>query len=177
MILQKEFYFIRHGQTDGNLNLSVKTSHGDISLNQTGVAQAKEIEPLIALLPIKSVCFSPLVRAKQTKEICCSNLKSIAHHELPNLTECNPEIWQKMTALGAEAITCSQEPVCTFMQRVRTGINEALSMEGPVLIVAHGGIHWAMCCFMQVEHNWIVDNCVPIHFSCVSNRWIARKLT
>ena len=74
MILQKEFYFLRHGQTDGNVSLSSKTSHGDIPLNQTGLAQAQEIEPLISLLSIKSICFSPLKRAQQTKEICCRNL-------------------------------------------------------------------------------------------------------
>lgn len=176
MILKKEFYFIRHGQTDGNLNYLSKTSHGDIPLNKTGIAQAKEIEPLIARLPIQNVCCSPLKRAKQTKEICCTNLGSINHHELPNLTECNPEIWQRMTTLGAEARNCPKEPVFSFMQRVLVGINEALSMEGPVLIVAHGGIHWAICCFMQIEHDWIIDNCVPVHFSWVSDRWIERKL-
>lgn len=29
----------------------------------------------------------------------------------------------------------------SFMQRVLAGVNEALSMEGPVLIMVHGGIH------------------------------------
>jgi uncharacterized phosphatase len=176
MILNKEFYFLRHGQTDGNLNVSLKTSHGDISLNATGIAQAENIEPMISDLPIKTICFSPLKRAKQTKDICCSRLHSVSQHELPNLSECNPEIWQKMTSLGSEASLSTIEPVFSFMQRVRTGINEALAKEGPVLIVAHGGIHWAMCCFMQVEHNWIIDNCVPVHFSFVENRWVARKL-
>ena len=176
MIPNKEFYFLRHGQTDGNLNVSQKTSHGDIALNATGIAQAKNIEPLISGLPIKTICFSPLKRAKQTKDICCSRLQTISQYELPNLSECNPEIWQQMTSLGAEASLCTREPVFSFMQKVRIGMNEALSKEGPVLIVAHGGIHWAICCFMQVEHNWIVDNCIPVHFSCLSDRWIARKM-
>lgn len=176
MILQKEFYFIRHGQTDENFNLSLTSRREDIPLNQAGVAQAKDIEPLVALLPIKSICFSPLQRAKQTKDICCSKLGPIAQYELPNLSECDLEIWQQINALGVAASTCTQEPVCSFMKRVRIGINEALSKEGPVLIVAHGGIHWAMCCFMQVTHNWVIDHCVPVHFSCVSGQWTARKL-
>lgn len=177
MIPQKEFYFIRHGQTDGNLSDLSKTNHGDIALNETGIAQAKRIEPLISALPIKSVCCSPLRRAKQTQEVSCSNLGSVASYELPNLTECSLEIWQKMTSLGAGAKTCQTDPVFSYMQRVLTGINEAWSKEGPTLIVAHGGIHWAMCCLLNVvEHDWIVGNCVLIHFSFIESRWKARKV-
>lgn len=61
MILQKEFYFIRHGQTDHNKS-APKIDHEDISLNDIGWQQANEIESIIAALPIKTICFSPLKR-------------------------------------------------------------------------------------------------------------------
>jgi uncharacterized phosphatase len=74
-----------------------------------------------------------------------------------------------MTTLG---------PVYSFMQRVLKGINEALVCHGPVLIVAHGGVHWAACCLMEIDqHDWMIDNCILTHFSIKEDgRWTARKL-
>ena len=155
---------------------SAKKNHDDISLNATGVAQAQAIEPLIAALPVKTICYSPLKRAKETKKIACARL-SVVEHEIADLTECTTEIWQKMTTMGPYARSLSEEPVYGFMQRVRRGMNEALSNEGPILIVAHGGIHWAMCCCMAVEHVWVIDNCVPVHFTISKNgQWRAQLL-
>lgn len=142
-----------------------------------GVAQAHAIEPIISLLPIKTVCYSPLKRAKETKEICCARLTTV-HHEIHDLRECDSEIWQKMTAIGTGAHLHLEEPVYSFLQRVSNGVNEALSKGGPVLIVAHGGIHWAMCCFMQVHHEGGIDNCIPLHFSISeTGHWTVKKLT
>ncbi len=175
MIHKKEFYFVRHGQTDHNIGLTADP--GDIPLNTRGQAQACEIEDIIASLPIKTVCCSPLKRAKETKEIVTANLQA-AHFEIANLAECTGPIWDLMTALGPEAHLIADDPVRTFMQKALHGINEALSQEGPVLIVSHGGIHWAMCCFMGVEHEWAIDNCVPVHFTLGDNgKWKAKKLS
>lgn len=176
MIYKKDFFFIRHGQTDHNVS-DIKTDHYDASLNPIGLRQAQIIEPIVASLPIKSVCCSPLKRAKETKEIVCSQLKVI-HYEIPELTECTMQIWSDMIACGACAYESDQAHVRAFMERVLTGINQALSCEGPVLIVAHGGIHWAICCLMEItEHNWVVENCLPVHFSIgTEGKWKATKL-
>lgn len=176
MIIQKEFYFVRHGQTDGNA-AAVKQDHGDIPLNATGREQARMIEPIVSSLPVKTICYSPLKRAKETREIACSNLTT-THAEVTNLSECNTQIWQEMIALGKHAKTNSKEPVYSFMQRILKGINEALSCHGPVLIVAHGGVHWAACCLMEIDqHDWIIDNCIVTHFSIKEDgRWNAKKL-
>ena len=177
MILKKEFYFIRHGQTDGNIAPALEINNADISLNEAGIAQAHRIEPLVSSLPIKTICYSPLKRARETKEICCAGI-SAQHLEIHDLSECNSAIWQEMTSLGKEAHEHLEEPIYSFMQRVCSGINQALSKEGPVLIVAHGGIHWAMCCFTKISHEWIIDNCDLIHFSISeTGQWQARTLT
>ena len=65
-----------------------------------------------------------------------------------------------------------------FMDRVRNGINQALALPGPTLVVAHGGVHWAICCLMGINgHEWAIDNCIPVHFSIGENeKWCARKL-
>ncbi len=171
MITKKEFYFIRHGQTDYNVSLT-KVDHEDIPLNTTGRLQAQTVEPIIASLPIKSVCCSPLRRAKETKEMISTRLQA-THYELADLGECSLSIWQKMTAFHH-----TQHEVQAFMERVVQGINHALSLEGPVLVVAHGGIHWAICSFMDItDHDWIIDNCRPVHFSLDSSgKWQAKQL-
>lgn len=176
MILKKEFYFVRHGQTDFNAS-NLKIDHEDISLNIVGVKQAQEIESIIANLPVKSICCSPLKRAKETKQIISPRIPAI-HHEIPSLGECSFKIWDDMTRCGSNAYHEGEEHVKNFIQRVLVGVNEALSLEGPPLLVAHGGIHWAICCLMAIsDHDWAIDNCLPVHFFPDETRqWRARKL-
>lgn len=177
MILKKEFYFIRHGQTDYNISNS-KVDHEDVSLNIVGFQQAESIASVFRNLPIRSICFSPLKRAKETKEVICKNIQA-NHYEIPELGECSLQVWNDMTACGVNACHSSHEHVKIFMQKVLNGINQALSYEGPVLIVAHGGIHWATCCFMGLNnYDWTIANCVPMHFSLTTeNSWNVRRLS
>lgn len=170
---KEEFYFLRHGQTDHALGLL--TDQHDVPLNPCGRQQASAIEGLILSLPIKTICISPLKRAKETKEIAASKLL-VQEYEIADLTECNLEVWKEMTALGPKAHLKAAGAVQTFMEQAISGINQALSLPGPVLIVAHGGIHWAMCCMMDVEHEWAIDNCVPVHFTFTNQQWKAKKL-
>lgn len=175
MIHKKEFYFIRHGQTDHNVT-GMFRDEIDLSLNAHGQKQAIAVENTIARLPIKTVCFSPLKRAKQTKEIVTQRL---IHDpcEIMELAECSPGIWKQMTALGPDVLLKAKGPVKDFMERAREGINQALLKPGPVLIIAHGGVHWAMCSFMNVRESWIIDNCVPVHYSLSQDgSWIAKKI-
>ena len=179
MILQKEFYFVRHGQTDHNvLEGKHKGDHpSDISLNETGRNQAKLIQPTISDLPIKTVCSSPLKRAQETKEIITSNLQ-VNHHEISDLGECSAQIWKEMAQLGMYSPLPTGGAVRQFIDQVRNGVNQVLSLPSPSLIVAHGGVHWAICCLIGVnEHEWAINNCIPVHFSVGANgKWIAKKL-
>lgn len=85
-----------------------------------------------------------------------------------------------MTSLGMEARHSHQEKVKTFRQQVSSGLNQALSGNGPVLIVAHGGVHWMICCLLGVSntaHEWAIGNCQPVHFYPeTDNQWMAKKL-
>ncbi|MBS0656402.1 MAG: histidine phosphatase family protein [Verrucomicrobia bacterium] len=176
MIIKKEFYFVRHGQTDYNAS-SAKVDHADVSLNTMGLKQAQDIEPIIASLSIKSVCYSPLKRAKETKEILSARLAA-TQYEIPELGECTSQIWRDMTTYGSDAYESPHTHVKAFMNQVVHGINQALSFEDPVLIVAHGGTHWATCCLMGItDHNWIIDNCLPVHFFIGhDSQWKAQTL-
>lgn len=179
MIVKKEFYFVRHGQTDHNLleGPNKGDHHGDTPLNQTGEGQAASIEPIIAVLPVETVCASPMKRAQQTKNIITPRLKA-PHHEIEGLGECSAKVWQEMRVLGMYSPFPKAGEAYHFMERVKEGLNQALSLPGPTLIVSHGGVHWAACCLMDIkEHFWALENCGIVHFSVDSDGvWKARKL-
>ena len=178
MIFEKEFYFIRHGQTDHNILEENQRGddHEDIPINETGRKQALQIEPIISSLPIQTICSSPFKRAAQTREIITKNLPLI-HHTIHDLSECSTEIWEEMARRGIDSPP-QEGSIRQFMDRVGAGINQALLLPGPPLVVAHGGVHWALCCLMGIEnHGWSIGNCVPVHFFVgPEGKWIGKKL-
>ncbi|HEY2810422.1 MAG TPA: histidine phosphatase family protein [Rhabdochlamydiaceae bacterium] len=179
MLPKQEFYFVRHGQTDHNiLEGNNKADHPlDISLNQKGIEQALEIEPLVALLPIKVICTSGMKRVQETKNIIVSCLQA-PHYEIVDLGECSAVVWREMTGLGMYASLPTHGPSFLFVEQVRRGLCQALSYPGPCLIVSHGGVHWVICSLMNItNHGWILENCGLVHFSVDANqKWIATKL-
>lgn len=179
-ILKREFYFVRHGQTDHNiLEGKHKGDHSaEIPLNQTGKEQATRIEPLIASLPIQTICASPMIRAQQTKELITPRLRA-PHHAIEELGECTAKEWGTMAQMGMYSPLPEEGAARFFMDRVRQGINKALTLEGPILIVAHGGVHWATCCLMGIQsHDWSIPNCAVVHFSIGNDgNWNGRILS
>lgn len=178
VIVKREFYFVRHGQTYHNLlEGKDKGDHtGEIPLNETGRRQAVEIEPLIATLPVKMVCSSPMKRAQETKEIITARLV-VDHCDIEELSECSASVWEEMRARGMLSGVPEAGEARVFMDRVREGLNRALALPGKALIVAHGGVHWAACCLMGIEgHGWAVDNCAVVHFRVEGEKWVAKKI-
>ncbi len=181
MVFKKDFYFVRHGQTDHNIvegGFLQKGDHPvDISLNETGKNQAFSIEPLIAQLSIQAVFASPFQRVKETKNIITSRLE-VPHFDVHELGECSAMVWHEMTVHGMYTKPLEHGLVNHFMNRVKNGINQALVHPGRPLIVAHGGIHWAICSLLGIKnHSWSFNNCVPVHFQLSpENQWVAKIL-
>jgi probable phosphoglycerate mutase len=154
----KEFYFIRHGQTDHNASSKIKEDHDrEVSLNAIGKEQAKAVQPLVDQLPIQAVCSSPLRRAQDTKEIVTEKLKAIPHYTIPELGECTAMIWYELSLLKTSA-----QPginAGSFIDQVQKGLDQVLSLPSPtLLIVSHGGVHLALCYLLSIEgHDWISD--------------------
>ncbi len=170
MINKKNFYFLRHGETELN-SKNVIYDETDVPLNEMGRIQANLIKPIITQLPIRTICVSPLRRARETAEIAAGHL-SCEVIVVDELRECNGHEWVNMI----ESKPC--ENVQAFMQRVVIGVNYALSYQGPVLIVAHGGVHWALCHQINIQgHQKRIGNCIPVNFYVSEqNEWKANSL-
>ena len=77
----QKLYIVRHGKTDWNVQGLMQGSI-DISLNEEGIEQAKELAKMIDLSKIDICICSPLKRAKETTELIVGNKKKIIYDEL-----------------------------------------------------------------------------------------------
>ena len=73
-IPHRPFYFIRHGQTDWNVEGRLQ-GHTDVPLNTVGLAGAKAACEKLQGLGITRIISSPLKRAQTTAEIICAALE------------------------------------------------------------------------------------------------------
>lgn len=168
-LVQKSFYFIRHGQTDWNIENRLQ-GQLDIPLNATGRAQAKALQEDVRGLDISCVYFSPLSRTQETMAIVCKNLPAITKISVPSLMERNfgewqGEIWDNEAAQKyRNASPVSGETEEEYFDRVLTCVNDLLATtEGHVLMVAHGGVFWSLCKAAGIEYD-VINNCRILHF-------------
>ena len=149
MLVEKEFYFIRHGQTDWNLNHRAQ-GQTDVPLNNKGRQQAQNAAKVAAHLKFGTICSSPLSRAVETAQTIASATGSKVS-VLDELIECSWGVregetkgaWFENWKTGSETPD-GAEAYGAFLDRAVRAINTALLNPGPVLIVAHGGIYWAV---------------------------------
>lgn len=157
MIINKAFYFIRHGKTDWNLN-KASTQQTDIPLNNLGIQQAQKATLLFKHRTLTAVISSPLLRAKQTAEILSSFLglplsfnNGLQERNFGSAMEqCNEII------IGPESET-------KFEKRVIFTLNSILESEELPLIVSHGDV-LPVISRVLLHENISPDNCVPYLF-------------
>ena len=149
MLNEKEFYFVRHGETDWNVAHRAQ-GQTDVPLNAKGRREAKEAAEAAAQLKFGAICSSPLSRAVETAEaIANATGGKVSIHE--ELKECSWGVregdtkgaWFEKWKRGIET-PIGSELYEEFLSRAVGAINQALNEPGPVLIVAHGGIYWAV---------------------------------
>lgn len=78
MIPQRPFYFLRHGQTDWNLEGRYQ-GLSDIPLNATGLAQAAAAAERLQQTRIDRIVVSPLIRALKTAAIVAEKIGAPIH--------------------------------------------------------------------------------------------------
>lgn len=151
MLLHRPFYFLRHGETDFNLNRRAQ-GQIDIPLNATGVAQAKRAAELVRGLGVAKICASPLTRAYETARHS-AEAAGVDIAVIENLRECGLGAdegrmggsWFGDWRMGTYTPEGAERYV-DFLARAAGGVNDALSYadDEALLIVAHGGVYWSI---------------------------------
>ena len=170
MITHQQFYYVRHGQTDWNLNKRLQ-GNTDIPLNDTGIAQAHEAKDKLAGQPVSAIFTSPLQRARKTADIINETLQCPIF-EITGLKECNFGPHEGTESYGwlADWLTGDDvEPYHDFLDRARDAINQALTNPGPVLIVAHGGIYMPIRDVLPPSKMQVLPNGQPVRHDPPAN--------
>lgn len=169
----RDFYFLRHGQTVLNAQ-KIFHDNSDVSLDDKGVAQAKAVAPLIETLPIQTIVSSPLKRVRETRSLVAQNI-NCQLIEMEGLRECSGATWLELAAW--DFVSPLLPETALFLTTVKAAFEEALHYPGPVLVIAHGGVHWAFCHQFAVEgHEKRIGNCGAVHFQRKEEKWTAKVL-
>ncbi|MFJ2408759.1 histidine phosphatase family protein [Pseudomonas sp. NPDC087814] len=135
--------YIRHGQTDYNIN-NLWMGSIDTPLNDEGRAQAKNAAIELSKIHLKKIYSSPLIRAYETAQIiakqqCITPEISI----LPGIQErCFGELEGTYKSLNARAninFYSSVENKDLFKRRIMSSINSINKHEN-ILIVSHSAV-------------------------------------
>ncbi|MDO8423171.1 MAG: histidine phosphatase family protein [Parvibaculum sp.] len=152
MLIQRPFYFLRHGETEWNRTHRAQ-GQIDIPLNETGVAQALRAAEVVRTLGVRRICASPLSRAFETARHSADAV-GLPIEVVENLRECglgsdegrmHGGTWFADWRAGTY-VPEGAETYAGFLTRVIGGVNDALTLAGdePLLIVAHGGVYWSI---------------------------------
>jgi probable phosphoglycerate mutase len=170
------FYFLRHGETDHNVN-QIYDDVTQIELNRTGIKQAENIQAKLVSIPIATVFCSPLLRAQQTKSIVLDN-KQIQEITIDEFQECPGALWRLFLVWETRTLTTNEwNQIQKFIDRVRIGFEKMLTYSAPHLIIAHGGTYWALAHLLGLNGDRKVSNCDLIRLVPITERnWKAESV-
>ena len=144
----------RHGQTDFNAPPVRIQGSLDPPLNETGLAQARELAELVAGEGIRALYASDMLRARMTAEIVGERIGLDPVIE-PRVRECDwgswegrlvddiareePEQWQAWLRAGPAFRFPDGESLAEHMARTLAALEDVRAGAEPALVVCHGG--------------------------------------
>jgi broad specificity phosphatase PhoE len=175
MLPQTSFHFVRHGETDWN-RMGRMQGRRDIPLNAVGEAQAEALRTAMPDFGFGSIAASPLSRARRTAEILNRGL-GLQIHLVDDLQEFDVGPYEGTEPRGwfadwrAGATRAGVESFADFTLRVRRGMLAALAQPGPVLVVAHGGVVWALEALLGLPVGMDIANTTLVRFRPQAAQW------
>ncbi len=170
------FWFLRHGETDYNAR-GLSQGALDVELNETGRAQARAAAPALVGRGIISIVCSPMLRTRETAAIVNERLGLPISYE-PGLREV---IFggQEGKPLGAWFLEWMEgrftpdnaESFAELTARADAAMARVLALQGPVLIVSHGGIFRALRGLMGVDNHGLTPNAQPLYCAPEGAGW------
>lgn len=193
-MLPRSFYFLRHGETDWNLEQRLQ-GHTDVPLNETGRRQAAEVVGILKNHPIDCIVASSLARAYETAQIVNKTLKKPILLE-EDLRERNFGIMEGRTIAEIEEFRqimnldsapleenghpCAPqaETYVDFKHRITLAINRHLhDYAGQnILFVSHGGVFRVLSRGMFGKEDQSLNG-QPMHFDKRGESWLLNILS
>lgn len=146
-----KIYYVRHGQTDWNLERRMQGGDTERPLNKTGIEQANETKKKLKDINYDIIICSPMLRAEQTAQIINENRqvstivderireRKLGEFEGEKITE---EIENKIWDYNVNYNIQNGENLYDFEKRILDFLKDIKQKysDKKVLIVAHGGI-------------------------------------
>lgn len=198
--MMKTIYYFRHGETEWN-RIGRFQGHSDIPLNQTGIEQAKQLQPFMQQWQPQILISSDLIRAQQTARLANATLQ-IPHLIDPRLREIHlgqaegKTLTEVETLWGKQAIQDWISPYPELgdfsfpdgekkidsVKRVKHFL-ETLLIELPyqsIAICGHGGTLKRFCHFIAADKSkqFPIPNCCvyQITFNSHTKTWMDSQL-
>lgn len=172
------FYFVRHGETDGNHKRVFQPA--DIPLNARGLAQAEAASKALQNSRIQRIVASTMTRAWTTAEAIGRphKLQPIPEDGLRERwfgdlvgTPSGHHDWRDDPPNG--------ETLHTFVTRTQDGITRSLMEASQALttLVGHGGILYVLAPSLGVEiRTELLANATPLLFERSGNSWNVTRI-
>lgn len=162
----RKFYFVRHGETEANQRNLAAGCGWDVDLNETGLAQARALAASAKMefcREVRTICVSPMSRARQTAEalnqVLSVEMVIVEEFKEWDLGDWERQSWSDLPNLFHPGSNPPNgESQLQFGARVAWGLNSAFRQEGPIMIVAHGGVWHCIARILNVPGGSI-DNC------------------
>ncbi len=185
----QNFYFLRHGQTDWNLEGRFQ-GRSDVPLNATGHKQALNAGLLLKQHPIERIICSPLDRAIKTAKIVAEHIslpvqiddqlieRTFGSFEGLIISDVKRKHGIDINEPAAKILPTDAEQWSETVKRSREAIGKLLTAAPSenILFVAHHGIFRALTetlCGPGLDS----ENGTPYRFHSTDGKWAATKVS
>ncbi len=139
-------YFVRHGESQANLDEVFAGSGDDSPLTELGRQQAKSAAADLEGVKVDRIISSPLSRAKDTAGIIAREIRYLSDIKVDdrireyNLGElAGRSVYPKRTSEELVSAQGAEDPKL-FLERIRSFLLDYKNAKGNILMVCHAGI-------------------------------------
>lgn len=165
------FWFLRHGQTEGNLRKIYQRI--DQPLDETGEAQAAAAAEKLRNVAFQQIFASTMARAWRTASV----VAAATGRPLVQVPDLQERLFGELIGTSSADMDWAVDPkggetLATFVARTRAGISHGLAGSPAPLLVAHGGSLQVLAASLQVVLPLeLLRNAQPLRFERRSSQW------